>query len=159
MSTTKAIRNVVATPTTVEVPFLDRSNWEEIPPIMDNVPANSRVKAWQRTSGDEDYPLTLQIAVHQNPGKNSGLGEVVITTKLMTFATEVDDTTGELVWEGPVKASITTTVPGRSGVVDSDDYMSLVSNLYTAFFAGVDGSNIPLTTVVDKLKFNAPAFS
>lgn len=158
MTTTKSIRNVIETPDTIEVPFLDRTNLKELGNST-SPDGLTREKVWQYAAGDEDFPMTLRAAVYVKPTANDGLGEVVSTYKIATYATEVDDTSGEIIWSGPVTASLTVKVPGPSAAVDSDDFLALVANLYTAYFAGVDGSNIPTTTVVDQLKFNIPAIS
>lgn len=158
MSTTKEILNLMATPTTVEVPFLVRASFEEVSSSTSN-DGLDRVKVFQYTGGDEDNPMSLNAAVYRNPSKNAGLGEVVTTYRIDTYAREVNDSSGEVIWIAPVAASITLRVPGVSAVVDSADILCLLGNLYTAFFATVDESDNPTSTVVDKLKYNVPAIS
>jgi len=155
MATTKAILNLMETPVTTEVPFLVRADMDELASTTSS-DGNTRERIYQYTGGDEDFPMSLRMTVYSEPEKYAGLGKVTITCRIDTFAQETDDTSGEVLWEGPASCRITTSVPGRSGVVDSADFLALLGNAYSAFYATVDVGNVPETDVVDKLKNKIP---
>lgn len=158
MTTTKSILNVTATPVTTEVPTLDRTYVALISNVV-SANGNDREAMYQVAAGDEDFPMSIRCRIQSRPSKNNGQGEIISTYQIETFAMEVDDTTSETLWTGPVLASLQIRMPGQSAVLDTDDFMSLLGNLYTAYFSGVDGSNEPTTSVVDRLKFNIPVIA
>lgn len=153
MATTKTIHNVVATAVTTAVPTLTRANLTLVSQSQEGL---DRESVYQLTTGDIDYPLQVRVGVYRKPDADNGIGRTNISVAITTMANEVDDTTGEILWEGEVRATLATSIPSVSGVVDVDDYIDLISNLYTMFFDGVDGSNNPNTNVVDKFKYGIP---
>lgn len=158
MSTTKSILNVMATPVLTNVPFLARTNMIKQSSIL-SADGLDAVSNYVLASGDEDFPLTAQIGVYRKPTALNGRGQVVTTFGIKTYANEVDDTSGEELWNEPVTATITVRMPGSSPTLDTADFMSLVFNLASMIYAGVDGTNNPTTTVVDKIKYGEATIS
>jgi hypothetical protein len=153
LATTVSILNIEETTKTVVVPFIDRADWTEIDSFLSEDGLNRR-KVYQLSTGDIESPATLRVSVYKNPGKGAQIGNVVLTVKIETIVTKIDDTSGEVLVHEPASVSITTTMPGASAVPDVDDFIALVSNAYSCFFHDVDGSNIPVTDVVDQMKYN-----
>lgn len=157
MSTTTAILNIEETTKTVVVPFLDRTDWTEIDSFLSD-DGNIRRKVYQLATGDIESPATIRVSCYVAPEK-SGFGQVTMTIKLETIVEKTDDTSGEVLMHEPATVAITTVMPGSSGVPDVSDFLALIGNAYSCFFSDVDGSNIPLTDVVDQLKYNIPTIS
>jgi hypothetical protein len=155
MSTTKTIHNVVATEVATTVPTFPRTNLV----LVDSFESPSKLdreSTYQLATGDENYPLTVRVGIYLKPDANNGIGAKNISVAIHTVADEVDDTTEEVLWKLPVKATLAISLPGVSGLVDTADFIDLVSNLYTMFFSGVDGNTDPNTNIADKMKFNIP---
>jgi hypothetical protein len=113
----------------------------------------TRETLYQLASGDESRPMTVRVSCYRKPAANGGQGESVYTAKIAGYATEVDDTSGAYLVDGPFSGQITMKVPVQGGVFDEALFLRLLGNMYTIGFDAVDGSNIPTTAVVDKLKF------
>lgn len=157
MTTTKTIHNVRATEVATTVPTIDRSALS----LWDTVQSDdklTREATYVHTAVDERYPMTIRVGIYRKPKhpEYPGIGATNFSIKMETWANEVDDTSGEILWAAPVTATLAWTLPGLTGVVDVADLIDLLGNLYTLSFDGVDGNTDPNTNVVDKLKQGLP---
>lgn len=153
MTTTKTIYSVDTSTTIVTaVPMIDQ---DDLVLVGSSISADGldREAVYQLASGDEDYPMALRIAIYRKPSANGGMGENVLNVKLMTTATEVDDSSGDTITEGRAIVSLTVTLPGDNPVFDGAQFRAFVGHMYSLMYTAVDGSNIPDSVVTDKFKF------
>lgn len=151
MTTTPTIFKLDATTKTVAVPFLTRSSLQSVTTDTGNAKS---VALYRITTGDPGIEANARVSIYDAPDANGGAGKITVTAKLETVYQLVDDTSSDVLVEGPASCSITLVMPGRTAVPDNAQILRMIGNTFSLFFHDTDVSDVPLTDVVDSLAYS-----
>jgi len=148
------ISKVFHTDTTVSVALFTRTNLR----LVDDHRSDDglyRKAVYVLAEGDESLPLEVRSEIRYNPSAQNGFGTTNISVRLSTVGVYSDDTSGEVLAQQPVSAVIALTIPGVGGLLDNDQALDLVANIYSLWFNGVTGT-VPNNTIIPSLAYGLP---
>lgn len=109
----------------------------------------SREAVYQKTAGDEEYPMTVRVGHYVNGKANDGVGQTNMSVKISTFVQKSD--TDDVIYTLPGTVTIAMSMPGQSGIPDTADITEILGNAMSYLLPVVSGAIA--TSALDELKF------
>lgn len=144
------ILNIISSTLQTDVPFLSRTNMSKTKEVTPD--GGGSEKHYVLKTSSSLTPLTGRVGIYPNLSK----GTVKYVFQLKTWAAELNADESAYLWQGAVVGTLTIELPVPAGIIDDEDFMVFIGNLYSMTYESVT-SDVPDLGVATNLKYGVPS--